>query len=1288
MAGCCIEPTDGRRWLKMEVGYSRSIFEGRKPRIKATPGIDGSKSKVTIGDPQLSPACFLGRPPPLPELPEIPEFESVSEPLLFRSNSEPVMRIAEISDFDSPGGFEDVSPLGLAGVPPLAAEVNGEEPNIPNVEAAQEEDAKETEEVPMVTALEIMEATNPAEATLEIEEALTALDTYVRGQNSEEHVRKNSRAQFQAAVRVGCWTVILSLPIIVWPWALYLQEVSTAQREYLGYWGSMLLQFLFCIGPTLGASTKYTLEGWLGTSLATINMLLLNNAFGPWLFGGAYQNRIEYFNNSTGELMPTSRWLPLCNNGHDLSFNSCFMNMNTALAENAEYAKAMMVLLDFILFVLAMLTFGFNTNVRVFSISTHAFYVMSFLDPSTGSFDISPSLAANYWTIVTGASVGVILCFLIPTPITATSKARTTLLSTGSAVAMVLESLPLTPSELCRSKSQAAMDEIASLMKDLDSHLQVMWFEDFGILRQRASYRRWLQAFYEILKISTQNIDAVLCAAAALPSTQGEQDFPKTYEAGGNFLLPPALVFCLAVTGVVEDTCQALSSLALYGIEENMSLCDRICRYFQSLQSHVEIRLYERSITHPRFVLRYTLTLTITFVIGWLGVANVIAPYSSQPSSTVSVIIYTFTASSLPLTLKRFNGVLLGKVLGSVAQRLLAVRTPGHAICFALFQLVSVVALVYAAFHSQKHGGVALLTVAYAMSALIPGNGIFREEAVKVTSSDGSFLFVTMVGTFIGVAVLLLVDLVLASSATRQARQRLLRGLNRVHKFAGQVLDPEDPGDSKPKDVEAGEDLSEDVLGKLQAGIYEDLDEVANLLPYAADEPSPYGRPFPVDLCLDLEKGLRGVARHFRTISWAIQLLEKPQKQLKLKAGSRIFKAGRAPKASVPQPAIRNELFRPILATLAEEIQKMLENIRVLTVARLHSSKPWRSNRGREENDEEAEQKLLRSKLYTKTVSNAFCKIARSPWKLAWKAAVRSANEQLAPLAPEIALPSADVVTPTGILEEKSAAPLLRRSASNPILTLEKKNSWVSTSITDKFAEKKAAARAMLVAASKQGAKKIRSQQRALQKLAEKLANEKLEDELLTKSGKNPQLVLPPVTALEPGGAKQGVADNFAFRLLLLFDQLREVAAARRSDLPDDDPAEHALLEQCGGQREYGVAAGSAGPFRGAVACSVRFLPPWGAIRVLFDVRSCVSQLKQIWSRELSSGCDLQNSHLVVQTPRRTAAATALPWWGPRMAKANPKPSKVFVASTAQFTGEHHQLEPRNADVDEEIQRL
>lgn len=392
-----------------------------------------------------------------------------------------------------------------------------------------------------------------------------------------------------------------------------------------------------------------------------------------------------------------------------------------------------------------------------------------------------------------------------------------------------------------------------------------MWFEDLGLGR-RARYRRWLHAYFEVLKSSVQNVDAVLTAAGALSGKESEQlallpslrqdcalvacslrallevkrpeevapvvdvllekrqqvkqrmamEFPRCHEV----FVPPSLVFCLAVSGVLQDTCDALASLSLYGVEERKSCVARVCRYIRSLQGHVEIKLYERTITHPRFVLRYSLTLTLTFLLGWLGVANVIAPYSSGPASTVSVIIYTFTGASLPLTLRRFNGVLLGKILGSVAQRLLAVRTLGHAICFGLFQLFSVMALVFLSWHSKKHGGVGLLTAAYAMSELIPENGLFRDPATRLTSQEGSFLFVTMVGTFLGVAVLLVVDLILASSAKRQAKQRLLRGIRRVSKFVGQVLDPSDDP-LAPIDPEQPE--REEYLEKLQAKIYEDL---------------------------------------------------------------------------------------------------------------------------------------------------------------------------------------------------------------------------------------------------------------------------------------------------------------------------------------------------------------------------------------------------------------------------------------------------------------------------------
>ncbi|CAE7186987.1 unnamed protein product, partial [Symbiodinium sp. KB8] len=233
----------------------------------------------------------------------------------------------------------------------------------------------------------------------------------------------------------------------------------------------------------------------------------------------------------------------------------------------------------------------------------------------------------------------------------------------------------------------------------------------------------------------------------------------------------------------------------------------------------------------------------ITFLLGWLGISNVIAPYSSTPASTVSVIIYTFTGSSLPLTLRRLkprsqmqycfrvhvNGVVLGTVVGSIAQRLFAVQLAFRAVCFGLFQLVTVTVLILVNFQSKQHGSLALLTAAFAMSSSMPPNGLFRDYEVKLTSADGSFLFAKVVGTFIGVAVLLLVDLVLSSSARRQSKQRLLRGLGRVSRFVKEVLDPEDIQHAEIEDVEKGFQRQVDS----QAKIYEDLDELANLLPFA-----------------------------------------------------------------------------------------------------------------------------------------------------------------------------------------------------------------------------------------------------------------------------------------------------------------------------------------------------------------------------------------------------------------------------------------------------------------------
>ena len=163
------------------------------------------------------------------------------EPIPFRSNSAPPGLLSAESRFDTLEDELEDGKDGKAGEDGDAGDGGGDGDagdagdGHESVASAKEdeagEEAKEVEEAPTATALEIMQSTKPEEATLEIQEALTALDSYVRGQNSEQHARNQSSAQLHAAFRVGCWTVLLSLPIIVWPWALHLQEVSTSQRE-------------------------------------------------------------------------------------------------------------------------------------------------------------------------------------------------------------------------------------------------------------------------------------------------------------------------------------------------------------------------------------------------------------------------------------------------------------------------------------------------------------------------------------------------------------------------------------------------------------------------------------------------------------------------------------------------------------------------------------------------------------------------------------------------------------------------------------------------------------------------------------------------------------------------------------------------------------------------------------------------------------------------------------------------------------------------------------------------
>ncbi|CAK0899755.1 unnamed protein product [Prorocentrum cordatum] len=172
---------------------------------------------------------------------------------------------------------------------------------------------------------------------------------------------------------------------------------------------------------------------------------------------------------------------------------------------------------------------------------------------------------------------------------------------------------------------------------------------------------------------------------------------------------------------------------------------------------------------------------------------------------------------------------------------------------------IVVAVLCYMYFHVSEHSYVSCLSVAYAAQSMIPDMGTLSRE----TQSSGELeqnLIVTIQEVVIGVAILTVVDLLAASKASKQARQRLQISFRRARELA-ELL-----GDA------AGSAASTELCIKRFADFLGDLDALRGLIPHAAKEPVYGGEPFKTELYEELEARLRAVAGHVADIEWAARI--------------------------------------------------------------------------------------------------------------------------------------------------------------------------------------------------------------------------------------------------------------------------------------------------------------------------------------------------------------------------------------------------------------------------------
>mmetsp|Transcript_126625 Transcript_126625/g.394209 ORF Transcript_126625/g.394209 Transcript_126625/m.394209 type:complete len:581 (-) Transcript_126625:101-1843(-) len=122
----------------------------------------------------------------------------------------------------------------------------------------------------------------------------------------------------------------------------------------------------------------------------------------------------------------------------------------------------------------------------------------------------------------------------------------------------------------------------------------------------------------------------------------------------------------------------------------------------------------------------------------------------------------------------------VGRVIGTSIQLYLGVKHVTKASLYGLVMWLTVASMFFMYLHSgPSMQYVCCLTVAYAASSMIPSDFRFRDWDETNYTQVVVSLMGTIISTVLGVAILTVVDMSFSSRATNQARQRLLRALER-----------------------------------------------------------------------------------------------------------------------------------------------------------------------------------------------------------------------------------------------------------------------------------------------------------------------------------------------------------------------------------------------------------------------------------------------------------------------------------------------------------------------------
>jgi len=591
----------------------------------------------------------------------------------------------------------------------------------------------------------------------------------------------------QLASRGSVAAVVVALPFLL---PQTRDWVRPPEGSGIMYDSTAVLMLVFTLYKSFGETMRFAVAGLCGTVLAVLNIWMMLVLFEGGVKGRAVGKDYQY-------LYPEE----------------------VAIVHSADYVW-WAGLLEGLLFTVTVLWLNFDLNLKMFALSWHVYFCMRYLHFSKESWEaqvgfgvvLRGNLDVTRSMLMTCIGAGTaVLASLFPYPILAIDMAR----ASSEGVAATLASSwddaiecfcdgsdnPITRDRLKHDVEVLKLDLVV-----LADHVKNAWWECLGyghIERAREHLEildRTLHESYDSILTVLHACEKVHASSRTMPEMTELRPQLKAVCLETGLLMKEVTAACSdgiidaeevsAISARRSATLEAMAALStrLAGLGDGsegsdlveqrafclhfhgygrlaVDMADVLLRYEGGRRRHDWVQSVKQIVLpsllfsreHLVWVLRNTLSITVTFTIGYCGYHEMIQPYNWGPASTVSLLLSNFVGSATMKNLGRLQGVAMGTAVGQLAYTTLAwCNLAGHAAVVS-FLFCWEMGTLYLYYSSAELGYMGCLLAAFGAQNLLQGcssTDIFHPTALAHKVID----------CVLGITVMTVVDLLLAPS--------------------------------------------------------------------------------------------------------------------------------------------------------------------------------------------------------------------------------------------------------------------------------------------------------------------------------------------------------------------------------------------------------------------------------------------------------------------------------------------------------------------------------------------